>query len=189
MWTDTVTLGNKKWRRLSGKCGFECTGPVVWRTSFIRLMCEMCCCHLHQVQKGKILHQHLPQRKIFFYRSPLWKMDKTQCFMNSVIPLFCGKHSITNVTTSTFWNVTSGVKITRYFIKRTSYEQSNTRGVRIWGCFADLAPGWLTIIDGNTNSSLYHKMLKENIQPSVDALKPKHNWVMDNDPASPPLND
>lgn len=44
-------------------------------------------------------------------------MDKTQRFMNSVVPLFCGKHSIINITTSTFWNVTSAVKITQYFIK------------------------------------------------------------------------
>ncbi len=40
------------------------------------------------------------------------------------------------------------------------------------------------IIDGNMNSALYQKILKENDQPSVCDLKLKHTLVMqqDNDP-------
>ncbi len=54
----------------------------------------------------------------------------------------------------------------------------------VWGCFAASAPGWLAIIDGTMNSALYHKILKENVLPSVCDLKLKRTWVMqqDNDP-------
>ncbi len=54
----------------------------------------------------------------------------------------------------------------------------------VWGCFAASGPGRLAIIDGNMNSALYQKILKEKIQPSVCDLKLKHTWVMqqDNDP-------
>jgi len=54
----------------------------------------------------------------------------------------------------------------------------------VWGFFAASGPGRLAIIDGNMNSALYQKILKEKIQPSVCDLKLKHTWVMqqDNDP-------
>ena len=53
----------------------------------------------------------------------------------------------------------------------------------VWGCFAASGPGRLAIIDGTMNS-LYQKILKENIRPSVRDLKLKRSWVMqqDNDP-------
>ncbi len=35
--------------------------------------------------------------------------------------------------------------------------------VMVWGCFAASGPGWLAIIDGTMNSSLYQKILKENV--------------------------
>ncbi len=56
--------------------------------------------------------------------------------------------------------------------------------VMVWGCFAASGPGRLAIIDGIMNSALYHKILKENVRPSVCDLKLKHTWVMqqDNDP-------
>ncbi len=40
-------------------------------------------------------------------------------------------------------------------------------------------PGQLAIIDGNMNSALYQKILKENDQPSVCDLK--RTWVMQQD--------
>ena len=37
------------------------------------------------------------------------------------------------------------------------------------------------MIDGTTNSALYQKILKENVQPSVCDLKAKRTWVMQQD--------
>ncbi|KAK3508507.1 hypothetical protein QTP70_031365 [Hemibagrus guttatus] len=67
-------------------------------------------------------------------------------------------------------------------------------GVMVWGCFAASGPGRLAVINGTMNSAVYQKILKENVRPSVCALKLKRTWVLqqDNDPkhtpASPPLN-
>ncbi len=79
--------------------------------------------------------------------------------------------------------ITSGVKSTQLFIKRTSYQQSNMVGV-VWWSGAASGPGRLAIIDETMNSALYQKILKENICPSVCDLKLKCTWVMhqDNDP-------
>ena len=54
----------------------------------------------------------------------------------------------------------------------------------VWGCFAASGPGRLAVIDGHMNSALYQKILKENVRPSVQDLKLKRTWVMqqDNDP-------
>ncbi|KAF7658506.1 hypothetical protein LDENG_00011350 [Lucifuga dentata] len=54
----------------------------------------------------------------------------------------------------------------------------------VWGCFAASGPGQLVIIEGNMNSALYQKILKEKIRSSVCQLKLKHSWVLlqDNDP-------
>ncbi len=51
--------------------------------------------------------------------------------------------------------VTSGVKPTQDFIKRTSYQQSDMVwcSVMVWGCFAASEPGW-PIIDGTMYYSL-----------------------------------
>ena len=56
--------------------------------------------------------------------------------------------------------------------------------VMVWGCFAASGPGQLAVIDGKMNSAVYQKILKENIRPSVCALKLKHSWILqqDNDP-------
>lgn len=43
--------------------------------------------------------------------------------------------------------------------------------VVVWGCFADSEPEQLAVIDGTSNSALYLKNLKENVRPSVHALK------------------
>lgn len=45
--------------------------------------------------------------------------------------------------------------------------------VKVWGCFAASGPGLLAVIDGTMNSVVYQKIQKENIQPSVWALKLK----------------
>ncbi|KAI3376712.1 hypothetical protein L3Q82_017136 [Scortum barcoo] len=54
----------------------------------------------------------------------------------------------------------------------------------VWGCFAASGPGQLTVIDGIMNSGVYQKILKDNVRPSVRALKLKRSWIMqqDNDP-------
>ncbi|KAI3357230.1 hypothetical protein L3Q82_015687 [Scortum barcoo] len=56
--------------------------------------------------------------------------------------------------------------------------------VMVWGCFAASGPGQLTVIDGIMNSGVYQKILKDNVRPSVRALKLKRSWIMqqDNDP-------
>ncbi len=51
----------------------------------------------------------------------------------------------------------------------------------VWGCFEASGPGQHAIIDGNMNSALYQKILKENVQPSVCDIKLKHTWVMQQD--------
>ncbi|MBN3294719.1 TCB1 transposase, partial [Polypterus senegalus] len=54
----------------------------------------------------------------------------------------------------------------------------------VWGCFAASGPGRLAVIDGTMNSTVYQKILKENVRPSVRQLKLKRSWVLqqDNDP-------
>ncbi|MBN3293236.1 TCB1 transposase, partial [Polypterus senegalus] len=45
--------------------------------------------------------------------------------------------------------------------------------VMVWGCFAASGPGRLAVIDGTMNSTVYQKILKENVRPSVRQLKLK----------------
>ncbi|KAF7651873.1 hypothetical protein LDENG_00104190, partial [Lucifuga dentata] len=45
--------------------------------------------------------------------------------------------------------------------------------VMVWGCFAASGPGRLAIIEGNMNSALYQKILKENVRSSVCDVKLK----------------
>uniref|UniRef100_A0AAY4F020 Tc1-like transposase DDE domain-containing protein n=1 Tax=Denticeps clupeoides TaxID=299321 RepID=A0AAY4F020_9TELE len=56
--------------------------------------------------------------------------------------------------------------------------------VMVWGCFAASGPGRFAVIDGTMNSTVYQKILKENVRPSVRQLKLKRSWVLqqDNDP-------
>ena len=53
--------------------------------------------------------------------------------------------------------------------------------VMVWGCFAASGPGHLAVIDGTMNSAVYQKILKENVRPSVPALKLKGSWVVQQD--------
>lgn len=80
----------------------------------------------------------------------------------------------------TRWNlkfpVTTGIKLTKHFIKRTLYQQSNIVVV-VWQ--SEAASGWFSLIDGTMNSDLYQKILKKNLQPIVCALK--LTWVMQQD--------
>ena len=54
----------------------------------------------------------------------------------------------------------------------------------VWGCFAAAGPGQFTIIESTMNSSLYPRVLEENVRPSFGKLKLKRMWTMqhDNDP-------
>ncbi|KAK3532558.1 hypothetical protein QTP86_024138 [Hemibagrus guttatus] len=54
----------------------------------------------------------------------------------------------------------------------------------VWGCFAASGPGRLAVINGTMNSTVYQKILKENVRPSVCDLKLMRTWVLqqDNDP-------
>lgn len=49
----------------------------------------------------------------------------------------------------------------------------------VWGCFAAAGPGRLTIIESTMNSTLYQKVLEENVRPSVK--KCKQNWTLQHD--------
>lgn len=80
----------------------------------------------------------------------------------------------------TRWNlkfpVTTGIKLTKHFIKRKLYQQSNMVVV-VWQ--SEAASGWFSLIDGTMNSDLYQKILKKNLQTIVCALK--LTWVMQQD--------
>ncbi|KAF7660289.1 hypothetical protein LDENG_00283730 [Lucifuga dentata] len=41
----------------------------------------------------------------------------------------------------------------------------------VWGCFAASGPERLAIIEGNMNSALYQRILRENVRSSVCELK------------------
>ncbi|KAF7651901.1 hypothetical protein LDENG_00103920 [Lucifuga dentata] len=43
----------------------------------------------------------------------------------------------------------------------------------LWGCFVASGPGQLAIIEGNMNSALYQRILRENVRSSVCDLKLK----------------
>ncbi len=77
--------------------------------------------------------------------------------------------------------VTFGVKTNTTFNKKDIIPTVKHGGgsVMVWGCFAASGPGRLAIIDDTMNSSLYQKILKENVQPSVCDLK--RTWVMQQD--------
>ncbi|MBN3289611.1 TCB1 transposase, partial [Polypterus senegalus] len=53
--------------------------------------------------------------------------------------------------------------------------------VMVWGCFAASGPGRLAVIDGTMNSTVYQKIPKENVRPSVRQLKLKRSWVLQQD--------
>ncbi len=56
--------------------------------------------------------------------------------------------------------------------------------VMVWGCFAASGPGRLAVINGTMNSSVYQKILKDNVRPSVRDLKLKRTWVHARKPSS-----
>ena len=59
-----------------------------------------------------------------------------------------------------------GIKLTQHFTKRISYQQSNIVVV-VWWSGAASGPGWfpswMEVFDGIMNSTLYQKILKENV--------------------------
>ncbi|KAI4883732.1 hypothetical protein NFI96_020866, partial [Prochilodus magdalenae] len=64
--------------------------------------------------------------------------------------------------------------------------------VMVWGCFAASGPGRLAVINGTMYSTVYQKILKENVRPSVRDLKVKRTWfcsrtMIQNTPARPPV--
>ncbi len=81
--------------------------------------------------------------------------------------------------------VTSGVKPTQDFIKRTSYRQSNMVVV-VWWSGAALQLQDLDDLPWLMEPWILHsqKILKENVPPSVCVLKLKRTWVIqqNNDP-------
>ncbi len=54
----------------------------------------------------------------------------------------------------------------------------------LWGCFSAKGAGRLHHIEGRMDGAMYHKILTNNLLPSVRALKMGHGWVFqhDNDP-------
>ncbi len=107
------------------------------------------------------------------------------------------------------WTDETNVTLFGRYVSRSIWRKTNTafhkkniiptvkRGgsVMVCGWFAASGPEWLAIIDGTMNSTLYQKILKENVWPSVCDLKLNRTWVMQqaktmipNTPASPPLN-
>uniref|UniRef100_A0A8C4X9Y5 Transposase n=1 Tax=Erpetoichthys calabaricus TaxID=27687 RepID=A0A8C4X9Y5_ERPCA len=87
-----------------------------------------------------------------------------------------------------------GRQMSRYIWRKrnTAFQKKNIiptvkyggGSVMVWGCFAASGPGRLAVIDGTMNSTVYQKILKENVRPSVRQLKLKRSWVLqqDNDP-------
>ncbi|KAG2456962.1 TCB1 transposase, partial [Polypterus senegalus] len=100
---------------------------------------------------------------------------------------------------NTLWTDETKVKLfgrqmSRYIWRKrnTAFQKKNIiptvkyggGSVMVWGCFATSGPGRLAVIDGTMNSTVYQKILKENVRPSVRQLKLKRSWVLqqDNDP-------
>ena len=46
----------------------------------------------------------------------------------------------------------------------------------VWGCFAASGPGRIAVVTGTVNSTVYQKILKENVWPSVCDLKLTGKW-------------
>ncbi len=136
------------------------------------------------------IHGRVPRRKPLLTKkntkARLTHQEKKILFIPNTFGLiFCGLMR----QKLKFWKVcpvTSDVKQTQHFIKRSSNKQSNMVEVVWWSgeCFADSGTGQLVIIYWTMNSALYQKILKENVHLSVCDLKLKHTWVMlqDSDP-------
>lgn len=54
----------------------------------------------------------------------------------------------------------------------------------VWGCFSPSGPGRHAMMNGTMNSALHQNVLKENAWPSVQDLRLKRTWFLqqDNDP-------
>ncbi|MBN3324653.1 TXND3 protein, partial [Atractosteus spatula] len=75
---------------------------------------------------------------------------------------------------------------------KTAFDQKNLipivkhggRSIMAWGCFSAVGPGQCVITESTMNSTLYQRVLEENVRPSVKKLKLKHKWTLqqDNDP-------
>uniref|UniRef100_A0AAY4B9U9 Transposase n=1 Tax=Denticeps clupeoides TaxID=299321 RepID=A0AAY4B9U9_9TELE len=100
---------------------------------------------------------------------------------------------------NTLWTNETKVELFGRCVSRYIWRKSNTAfkkkniiptvkygggSVMVWGCFAASGSGSLAVIDGTMNSTVYQKILKVNVRPSVCQLKLKRSWVLqqDNDP-------
>ncbi len=57
---------------------------------------------------------------------------------------------------------TSGVKVTAFQKQNIIPTVKYGGSVMVWGCFAASGPGRLAVINGNINSAVYQKILKDN---------------------------
>lgn len=75
----------------------------------------------------------------------------------------------------------SGRQVSRYiciYINQTKFHKKTS----YLGLSIEVAgPGQLAIIEGNMNSPLYQRILKENVRSPVCELRFKHNLVMQQD--------
>ncbi len=74
--------------------------------------------------------------------------------------------------------------VSRYIWHKTNtgfHKKNIIPTVKHGGSVAASGPGWLAIIDGTMNSTLYQKILKENVRPSICDIKLKRTWVMQQD--------
>lgn len=51
----------------------------------------------------------------------------------------------------------------------------------VWDCFAASGSGRLALINGTRNSALYQEILTENVLPTIDYLKLKQTWILQQD--------
>ncbi|MBN3290480.1 TCB1 transposase, partial [Polypterus senegalus] len=136
------------------------------------------------------LHGRFPRRK------PLLSKKNIRARLN-----FAKKHlnDCQDFWENTLWTDETKVELfgrqmSRYIWRKrnTAFQKKNIiptvkyggGSVMVWGCFAASGPGRLAVIDGTMNSTVYQKILKENVRPSVRQLKLKRSWVLqqDNDP-------
>uniref|UniRef100_A0A3B3DJG5 Transposase n=1 Tax=Oryzias melastigma TaxID=30732 RepID=A0A3B3DJG5_ORYME len=136
------------------------------------------------------LHGRVPRRK------PLLSKKNIKARLN-----FAKKHldDCQDFWENILWTDETKVELFGRCVSRYIWRKSNTAfhkkniiptvkygggSVMVWGCFAASGPGRLAVIDGSMNSTVYQKVLKENVRPSVHQLKLKRSWVLqqDNDP-------
>ncbi|KAL0164294.1 hypothetical protein M9458_003174, partial [Cirrhinus mrigala] len=118
------------------------------------------------------LHGRFPRRK------PLLSKKNIKARLN-----FAKKHlnDCQDFWENTLWTDKTKVELFGRRVSRYIWRKSNTAfqkkniiptvkygggSVMVWGCFAASGPGRLAVIDGTMNSTVYQKILKENVRPS-----------------------